>query len=148
MVRASEVELGRSYMRHYRAEMAYPCVTSGAFLNFLKNIIFFLKPQLATPEACRWASAEIEEFQRVGTESTDLNVASTDLQLCFSFETMLHISEKHAPLEIRQRTLFRHFVCYWQSFRGMTFELRLFVRQSTKHDDSISRSSRLRPLDK
>jgi hypothetical protein len=71
----------------------------------------------------------MERFQLVRTESIDLNVASIDLQLCFSFGAMLHISEKDAPLEIRQRTLLRHFVRHRQFFRSRTLERRLFDRQ-------------------
>jgi hypothetical protein len=45
---------------------------------------------MAVPERAVVRSPKIERFQRVGADSIDLNAASTELQICFSFGVMLH----------------------------------------------------------
>jgi hypothetical protein len=56
----------------------------------LKNLNFRLRPQIAIPGRAVRRTAEIERIQWVGADSIDLNAASSDLQLCFSFGAMLH----------------------------------------------------------
>jgi hypothetical protein len=62
-------------------------------------------------------------------DSSDLNAASTDLQLCFSFGAMRHFPEKHAPLLRHFPHSFATLVSHEQSLRALAFKHRLFDRQ-------------------
>jgi hypothetical protein len=71
---------------------------------------------------------ESNDFKWLRGDSSDLNAASTDLQICFSFGTMRHFPEKHAPLLRHLAHSFAPLVSHEQSLRAPAFKHRLLDR--------------------